>query len=100
MAVNKRAKVVTVVQVKNKKYGPGKAQQAASEWAGYVALDFWRRARAQGKTFRDFNDYHRVAFYRSLSAFERVLGPAKNRKNPRMLYHITTNPVSVTVVQN
>ncbi len=84
--MGKLVKVVQTVQIGSSRYGPGKARDAASEWAAHVACNLHNRREATQR--RDFNDRHEVAFRRSLPLFEAVLGPAKNRSNPRTLINL------------
>ncbi|MCX7592626.1 MAG: hypothetical protein N2235_02480 [Fischerella sp.] len=84
--MSKIVKVVTVVQVGSDRYGPGKARAAASAWASFVACNLHNKRTATA--VRDFNDRHAVAFRRSLPLFEKVLGPAKDRSNPRTLINL------------
>ena len=92
----KQIRMLQVVQVGGSRYGPGKARDAACAWASEVSIDF----HSKRKGFRDFNDYHRVAFHRSLHIFERLLGKTKNRTNPRTLIDLDLNNMTATVVQN
>ena len=91
-------KTIQVVQIGNSRYGPGKARQAACAYAGEIAIRFHRKNR--GSTFRDFNDWHRVAFHRSLPYFESILGKVKNRKNPRTLIDLDLNRGTVKIIDN
>jgi hypothetical protein len=78
--MSKFVKQVQIVQIGSARYGPGKARQAACEYANNIAVMYHNN-----KGFRDFNDWHRVAFHRSLPIFEKMLGTVKNRTNPRTL---------------
>ena len=94
--MNKRISLVQVVQIGNRRYGPGRARQAACEYAHTIALDYHRK----GNSFREWNEWHKVAFHRSLPYFERLLGPVKNRRNPRSLIELDLVNGTANVIDN
>lgn len=97
--MKKRVKVVTCVQVGSRKYGPGRARDAALEYSCLIAREM-REASHPTKATRDFNERQKIAFRRSLPVFEKVLGRAKNRMNPRTLIDIDFSKGTVTFIPN
>ena len=81
-----KPRLVTVVQIGRSRYT--RASDAASAWADFSASTQHSYRRSNGLRDIDWNDWHRRAFRRSLPIFERILGPSKNRKNPRTLISI------------
>lgn len=94
--MNKRIKLVQVVQIGNSRYGPGRAREAACKYAHSIAYQYHRK----GNSFRDWNEWHKVAFHRSLPYFERLLGAVKNRRNPRHLIDLDLVNGTATVIDN
>jgi rare lipoprotein A (peptidoglycan hydrolase) len=96
-----KVKVVQVVQIDNHRYGPGKAREAACEYARAIAIYY--KSKNVSKpigSFRDFNAWHKVAFHRSLPVFEKLLGPVKNRKNPRTLIDLNVSQGTIAIIDN
>jgi hypothetical protein len=91
-----RVRVLQVVQIGGRRYGPGKAREAASQYASEIAYKFTRN----GTGFRDYNEWHKIAFHRSLFYFEKILGVVSNRKNPRQLIELDLVNDTVTMVDN
>ena len=85
-------RTVTVVVVQGRSYRS--ARPAAENWAGLSAFNRHGFCRQHNRKDVDFNDWHRRAFRRSLPVFERILGPSKNRSNPRTLIDIVIDPNS------
>jgi hypothetical protein len=96
-----KVKVVQVVQLGSSRYGPGKAREAACEYARAIAI-FYKSKNAHKPigSFRDFNAWHKVAFHRSLPVFEQLLGPVKNRKNPRTLIDLNVSQGTIAIIDN
>ena len=70
--------------------------QAACEYAHTIAVDY----HSKGNSFRDWNEWHKVAFHRSLPYFERLLGPVKNRRNPRSLIELDLVNGTASIIDN
>ncbi len=76
--MSKFVKTVTVIQVNGKRYGPGKADWAAEEFACAVAYHYHMRARHRNIVFREYVDWYNVALRRSRPIFDKIL-PRKGR---------------------
>jgi hypothetical protein len=96
--MNKRIRLVQVVQIGNSRYGPGRARNAACEWALQISFKYdYDQHRSK---LRDFNAWHQVAFRRSLPIFEKLLGTSRNRTNPRTLFGIDLGTNTITQIPN
>jgi hypothetical protein len=96
--MSKFVKPQTVLNIGGRRYGPGKARDAALEYVGNVCAHY--SFHENSKTFRDYNDRHRILWRRVLPIFEQVLGPVKDRRNPRTLLEIDFINGTVDVIEN
>lgn len=96
--MSKFVKREVVLKINGRRYGKGKARDAALEYVGNVCAHY--SFHENSKTFRDFNDRHRIMWRRVLPIFEQVLGPVKDRRNPRTLFEIDTTNGTVGVIEN
>lgn len=76
--MSKFAKSETVIKVNGKRYGAGKAWQAADEYAASVAYYYHMRARHRNIIFREYEDWYNVALRRVQPIFDKIL-PRKGK---------------------